>query len=803
MESSLHDLRFIIRLLLRHPGFAAIAVLTLAFGIGANTAIFSIVYGVLLRPLPYPDPGRLVRLYGNSPQRNVDFGAVSPQDFDDWRAQSRSFAQMADYFSYEINVTGGGEPEAVTGTYVSPGFFETFGRNASHGRTLLTEENKPGADRVAVLSDGFWKRRFGSSPSVLGQMITLDNRQFTVVGIMPAGFDYLSPKTSLWLPLSLIGDDAVPHRRGVRWLNVVARLAPAATLAQAQSEMSTIAARLAAQYPETNAEWGRSIVAPLEDRIVGEVRPALFVLLAAVGFVLLIGCANVANLLLARAESRRREIAVRTAIGASRARILRQLLTENILLSVLGGALGLLTAFGSIGALVRLFADHLPRYGDIRLDAGTLAFTFLISLAAGLIFGVAPALKMTGADLQTGLKEGGRGQESGGRGPLRSALVVAEVALAAVLVIGAGLMLKSFWLLVQVDPGFNPENALTVSYRIPTNKYQGIPQMNGYYRRVLKQVETLPGVISAGCIKTLPLQGEGESYDFVVEGRSGSPSGETARTQTFPVSENYFGAMGIPLLSGRTFAEHDLENSPAAAIINQVMARRYWPRESPLGQMLRAGRAQLQIVGIVGDVRQAGLDKEPSPTLYVPHTRFPRSAVTIVVRSHEDPIKMASLVRGAIWTVDRDQPIIEIATMQQVLAGSTARPRLFSFLLGAFAALALFLAALGIYGVLSYSVSRRTHEIGVRMALGARRDNILLLVVGQGMALTCAGLAIGLAAAAALTRLISRLLYGVGVMDPQVFAGVAVGLALVALFACYVPARRATRVDPMEALRYE
>ena len=404
LDNFRQDLRFVFRLLLRHPGFVAIAVLTLALAIGANTAIFSIVEGVLLRPLPYPEPGRLVRLYENSPQRNVEYGALSPQDFDDWQAQSQSCAQMADYFYYEINVTGGGEPEAVTATYVSPGFFETFGRGPSPGRTFLPEESKPGADRVAVLSDGFWKRRFGGNPAILGQTITLDNRQFVIAGIMPAGFNYPSPKTSLWLPLSLIGDDAVPHRRGVGWLSAVARLAPGTTLGQAQSEMGTIAARLATQYPETNAEWGRSIVAPLEDRIVGEVRPALYLLLAAAVFVLLIGCANVANLLLERAESRRKEIAVRIAIGASRARILQQLLTESTLLSILGGALGLLTAFWSLCAVVKLFANHLPRNGEIRLDAGTLAFTFLISLATGLIFGVAPAHRATRVDPMEALR---------------------------------------------------------------------------------------------------------------------------------------------------------------------------------------------------------------------------------------------------------------------------------------------------------------------------------------------------------------------------------------------------------------
>jgi putative ABC transport system permease protein len=794
----------------KSPGFTAMAVLALALGIGANSAIFSVVNTVLLRPLPYKDPDRLVMVWYHVPQKGLKQFSASPLDFIDWRDQSQVFEQMAAFDSLSFNLTGKEEPERIEGARVSASLFPLLGVKAALGRTFLAEEEQPGHERVVILSHGLWQRRFGADPGFIGQTLTLNGSSYTVVGILPASFKF-PDKEELWTPLAFNPEQLIESARGGRSLLVIGRLKPAVTLRQGQTEMSTIARRLEQRYPVTNTGWGIHLV-PLHEQEVEEYRLALLILLGVVGFVLLIACANVANLLLARAATRQKEIAIRTALGATRRHVIRQLLTESLLLAGLGGALGLLLALWGIDLLVAVCPADMPRVQEVRLDGHVLGFTLLVSLLAGVIFGLAPAFQASQPDLNQSLKEGGwKSRALPGRHRIRNLLVVGEVALALVLLIGAGLMIKSFLRVRSVHLGFNPEHVLTMQIALPPSQYAAGHPVSAFYRQLLARIEELPGVQSVGAVTVLPLSGDVSATSFTIEGRPPLPTGEFLLANYRAISPHYFRTMGIPLLQGRDVAERDGEAAPTVVVINQTMAQRFWPGEQPLGKRLRlkvkGQQISCEIVGVVGDVKYAELNAKATPEIYWPYAQNLRpgytSNMTLVVRTASDPVSMAAAVRSQVQAVDRNQPVFNIKTMEQYVVQAVASWRGATLLLSLFAALALVLAAVGIYSVMSYSVTQRTHEIGVRMALGAEPRDVLRLVVGQGMMLTLIGVIAGLAAAFALTRVMSEMLYGVSPTDPTTFAAIALLLAAVALMASYIPARRATKVDPMVALRYE
>ncbi|MFL6590973.1 MAG: ADOP family duplicated permease [Chthoniobacterales bacterium] len=808
IETFFQDLRYGFRSLRKKPGFTLTAIIALALGIGANTAIFSVINGVLLRSLDYARPDRIVMIWERFAQNPEHQNVVSPANFLDWQKTSRSFEKMAAVWDLRQNITGSGDPIEVHAQFVSAGFFPTLGVRPFIGRWFTDEEDRPGGNLVAILSHKIWQERFGGDNAVLGQQVPISGRLLTIVGVMPPGFHFLNDEVQIWRPIAF--DPAQDYRKtSGRFLKCVGRLAPGATLEQAQSELNVIASQLAQQYPSYNATWSVSLT-PIREQIVGDVRHTLLVLLAAVAFVLLIACANVANLLLARAASRQRELALRAALGATRNRLLRQLLTESVLLALCGGMVGIALAYWGVELLKRFGPDNIPRLHDISIDPRVLLFTFAISLLTGIAFGLVPALQASRADVNDALKEGARGS-TGGRGALRNLFVVAEVSLALVLLIGAGLMIRSFMRLHQVKTGFESNRVLTMRVQLPGAKYKEDQQRLAFFKQAQERISSLPGVKVVGSINFLPLTGMASNTAFHVVGQPQAAPGQEPGTEVRVISGAYFGAMGIPLLKGRLFDEHDGPDS-RVTIINETMARKYFPNEDPIGKQLsiswappEEGKPQPidEIIGVVGDTRETALDHDPNPAIYWPLDRESYQFMTFIIRSAIEPTQLVASVQREIRAMDPDQPLADVRTLEQVVAKSIARPRFDMMLLGIFAAVALVLASVGLYGVMNYSATQRTQEIGIRMALGAKSGDILRLVVGHGMKLTFAGIVIGIIASLALTRVMTNLLFGVTATDLTTFFAVSTMLTVVALLANYIPARRVTRINPVVALRYE
>jgi putative ABC transport system permease protein len=804
MQNFWQDLRYAVRMLGQKPAFTLIVVLALAIGIGANTAIFSVVNAILLRPLPYKNPDRLAMIWMSNPKLGVSEDWHSYPNYADYKEQNQVFEDMAAFNNRSFNLTGTGDPVRVIGVWSTASLFSVLGVEPLLGQPFTNEAEEPGKDLVVVLSQGLWQRRFASDPNIIGQLINLNGTNRTVVAVMPASFAFPEKETEVWIPLAVS-----PQRRQARnsfSLKAVGRLKPGVSLAQAREDMGAIGNRLDEQYFQ--AGYGANLV-PLHQQETGKLKSALIILLAAVAFVLLIACADVANLLLARAAVREREIAIRTALGAGRWRIVRQLLTESALLALLGGAVGVLLAILGLKALVAFSPADIPRLEQIQIDDRVLAFTFGISLLTGLIFGLAPALQASKPDLHETLKEGSRGSTAGARGKLiRNSLVVCEIALSLVLLIGAGLLIKSFLRLQQFDLGFNPNHLLTMRIQLPGTKYREGRQVTDFYKQLLERMETVPGVESAGAISTVFLSDTPNSTNFTIEGRPVPTGAEAIEVPLDSVSPNYFRVMGIPLLQGREFDDRDVDGATPVAIINQTFARRFFPNEDPVGKRYVYGQPDTQnpwitIVGVVGDMRRTGFDKEERPETFLAQAQNPSGTMTIVARTAAEPANSAAALRNEVWALDKEQSVFDIKTMDQTLSEMVSQRRFIMLLLGLFAAVALILAAVGIYGVMSYSVTQRTHEIGIRMALGARGSTVLRLVVGQGLRLVFTGVGLGLAASLFLTRLMLSLLYGVSATDPLTFLVISLTLIGVALLACLVPARRASRVDPMVALRYE
>ncbi len=802
------DVRYGIRMLAKSPAFTFFAVMVLALGIAANTAIFSLADAVLLRPLPYRNPDRLVIVWEDSSFIGFPENTPAPGNYKDWKAQNQSFEDMAAYRRSSLNLTGDGQPERLIAGRVTANLFSVLGVQPAMGRMFLPEDDKPGAPNVAVLSYGLWLRRFGSDASITGKTIRLNDQSFTVIGVMPRGVQFPDKQTDFWVAMQMTAEELASHDS--HYLHVLARLKPRVTLKQANADLAGVAARLARQLPESNTNVGAYAVL-LHKQMTGDLRDAIFILLGAVGFVLLIACANVANLQLARAAGREREMAVRLAMGASQFRLVRQLLTESLLLAGLAGGLGLLLSQWGMTFLARLIPAGFPGADQISLNTKVLVFTLLVSLATGILFGLAPAFRVRAMRLNESLKQGGRTGAGATGGRTRDALVVAEVALALVLLTGAGLMIESFANLRSVDPGFRADHVLAMRTPLPYPRYQQLAKRNAFYDQVLERVSRIPGIVSAGYTTWLPLTNAGGTNGFIIEGRPAPKPGEVNDANVRMVSTDYARTIGMRLKAGRWLNDADGAESQPVVVINEAMARLFWPNENPLGKRFKFGGIESKfawntIVGIVGDVRQMGLDAPGRAELYMSYRQQQQpyfSPEYLALKTSGDPLQFANAVREQIWAVDPEQPVAAVMAMQDLVDDELAPRKIQADLLGAFAGLALLLASLGIYAVLTFRVTQRTQEIGVRMALGAQNVDVLRMVLVQGLRLTFTGVAMGLAAAFALNRLLAHLLYGVSATDPVTFGSVAILLTVVALAACYIPARRAMRVDPMIALRYE
>jgi predicted permease len=799
----------------RAPGFAAVVLLTLALGIGATTAMFSVVRGVLLRDLPFPQAERVVRLWPSNPGADVPKGEVSATELQDWERDLTRFSAVGAFRTLGNGMVfgeGGAEPAYARTTYVSQGFFPALATRAALGRTLTAEEHVVGANQAVVVSHGFWERQLGADPGAVGRQIRLDGKPFTLVGVMPRDFAYPEPDVAAWVPSSLLGEDAVGAGREARWLTPIARLEPGVTPAQGRQEVEALMKRLAARFPDSNGGYVAATAEPVRDTIVGPVRRGLLVMLGAVLLVLLVVCANVANLFLVRGTARGREIALRGALGASRGQVVRLLVVESLLLSVAGGALGVLTAWWSVRTLLALSGDFLPRAADVRLDAGVLAFALGVSLLTGVVVGLWPALRASlTTRMASTLRESGRGSVGAGGSAhrARAALVAAEVALAVVLVVGAGLMLRSFQRLTTTDPGFRAENALLARFAIPTmegaDPQTSIQKLLADRRRILERVRQVPGVIAAGATKNAPLtQDPGEAVPFTVPGRPAPPQGEEPRVLLMPATPGYLKALGVPLLAGGDIdATAGDSTAPPAAVISRRMAEQTWPGRPAIGETFQLRNTPFRVVGVAGDVRSARLDSAGAFTAYIPESVMPRSAMSLVVRTAGDPARMAGPVRAAIREVMPGQAFLEVVPMRDKVSDATSTQRLFTVLVTVFGSIALTLAAIGLYGVVAYVVRQREREIAVRVALGAPPGRVLALMVRQGMQPVAVGLAVGLGGAFLVTRVLQSLLYEVSASDPLTFVVVAALLAVVALGASWLPSRRATRVAPAVTLREE
>ena len=801
------DLRFGLRTLAKNRTFTCIAVIALALGIGANSAIFSVVDAVLLRPLPFKKPEQLVMIWENAAHLGFPKNTPSPANFLDWQKQASSFTGMAAMVERSFNLTGVGEPERLDGRRVSANLFDLLGVRAVRGRTFVPDDDRPGT-HVVLLSYSLWQRRFGSDPSVIGRALTLNGESYTVIGIMPRFVQlpgFANRNDQLWVPIAFPPEEAA--QRGDHFLEVIARMKPDIALKQAQAEMDTIAARLAQQYPAYNTRIG-ALVVPLHEQVVGDIKPALLVLLGAVGFVLLIACANVANLLLARAAVRQREIALRLALGASRSRLMRQFLTESVLLAVFGAGLGLLLALGGIRILKTFIPATLSQVQTINIDARVLIFTALVAVVTGIGFGLAPALHASHLNLNDTLKEGGRDAGGGSKGNrLRGLLVIGEVAVSFVLLIGAGLLINSFFHLRNLQPGFRADHLLTMKVDLSEVKYPDRERRAVFFDEVIRRVRALPGVRSAAVAGNLPLTYNGDSMNISVEGVPDPPPDQRSDVIFRAIGPGYVGTMGIPIIRGRDFTDQDKADSKDVVVISEKTAQHFWPGQDSIGRRLKPGSSTSntpwrEVIGIVKDVRQNDFIAAPKMQMYFTYRQLKDLASNaLVVRTSIEPLSLAASVRDAIWSVDKDQTVADIDTMEHIVAEAVARQRFSMLLLGLFATLALLLASVGIYGVMSYSVAQRTHEIGIRIALGARRGDVLQMTIKQGLKLVGAGMILGLAAAFLLTRVLESLLFGISATDPVTFVSISLVLFAVAILASYVPALRATKVDPIIALR--
>ena len=805
MDTFRQDIRYAFRRLIKSPAFTGVAVLTLALGIGANSAIFSVVNGVLLKPLPYQDPGRLVGIYHLSEGRRA---TMSGPNFTDVKRQSETLSDAAAIARSRVILTGQGEPVRLDAAEVSATLFDLLGVRPSLGRTFRPDENNPGSSKVAIISDGLWRQRFGGRGDVVGKKITIDGVSTEVVGVMPKGFAYPAGRV-IWMPIAY-NADFTTGQRGAWYFNAIGRAKPGIPLEKVTAEVQTIGKRLAAQYPDSNEGLDFTAVS-LHEAMVGDVRKAVFVLLGAVGFVLLIACANVANLLLARAAGRESEMAVRSALGAARGRLIRQLLTESVILSIVGGGLGLLLAVWGVDVLVGLQPAGVPRLDDVRVDGTVIAYTVGLAVVTGLIFGLVPAFQSTASGLAGTLKESGRGavtNRSGAR--MRSALVVAEMALAVVLLAGAGLLIRSFVKLASVDPGFHAEQALTFELSLPDARYEAEARQIAFFDQLLPRLRSIPGVQAAAAVLSLPLSGSSVVLSFEIAGRPPVPPSQQPAIQTRVATSDYFRTIGIPLKRGRYFTEDDKPGAPKVVVITESAARQYFPNEDPIGKTITLGwgrgpgtpRAGGEVVGIVGDVKDAGLDEADPPQLYLPYRQWPAQGMSVVLKTAVPPATVGEAARREVYAVDPNMPVANVRTLEQIVARSISQPKFYMTLLAVFAGVALLLAAIGIFGVLSYGVAQRTREIGIRMALGAQQGSVRRLVVRDAMALAIAGVAIGMVCAFFLSRsLVASLLFSTSPRDPVTFTAVAAGLTIVAFAASYIPARRATRVDPVIALR--